>query len=202
VRVNTLKHSSSFDEYAGDGTHTIDTKGKSWARIARALADRKDGEIVPVLFAPAERFVRVTACADLVSVRTQKNDGSNSFTFTNFRRLSPPLLKASLKWHDGHPLGEFQRDYAICQTPKDLADRCILSPGSEDDDVAVIEQDTTVPDETTREALVDARRGQGKFRRDLEKRWNDACAVTNCSIREVLRASHIKPWARSSNENR
>jgi predicted restriction endonuclease len=66
----------------------------------------------------------------------------------------------------------------------------------------VIEQDTTVPDETTREALVDARRGQGKFRRDLEKRWNDACAVTNCSIREVLRASHIKPWARSSNEDR
>jgi predicted restriction endonuclease len=26
--------------------------------------------------------------------------------------------------------------------------------------------------------------------------------VTNCSIREILRASHIKPWARSSNEDR
>jgi predicted restriction endonuclease len=34
------------------------------------------------------------------------------------------------------------------------------------------------------------------------KRWDNACAVSGCSIREVLRASHIEPWARSSNENR
>jgi predicted restriction endonuclease len=65
----------------------------------------------------------------------------------------------------------------------------------------VINKDKTIP-ETTRKALIDARRGQGKFRQDLEQRWDKACAVTNCTIREVLRASHIKPWARSSNEDR
>jgi HNH endonuclease len=197
----TIKHSSSFDKYSDGGNHTIGTKGKSWARIVEVLAERKDGEIVPVLFAPAERFIRVTACADLVSVTTQKNDGANSFTFTNFRRLSPPLLKASLKWHDGHPLGDFQRDYAICQTPKDLADRLVLSPGNEEEHVAALEKDRSIS-ETTRKALIDARRGQGAFRKDLDKRWNDACAVTNCSIRDVLRASHIKPWKKSSNDER
>jgi len=197
----TIKHSSSFDGYSDGGNHTIDTKGKSWARIAEIIAERKDREVVPVLFAPAERFVRVTACADLVSVKTQKNDGANSFTFTNFRRLSPPLLKASLKWHDGHPLGDFQRDYAICRTPKDLADRFVLSPGSEDEQIAALEKDHSIT-ETTRKALIDARRGQGAFRKDLDKRWNDACAVTNCSIRDVLRASHIKPWKQSNNDER
>lgn len=75
------------------------------------------------------------------------------------------------------------------------------SPGSEADHVAALEKDSTIA-ETTRKALIDARRGQGAFRKDLDKRWNDACAVTNCAIRDVLRASHIKPWKKSSNDER
>ena len=39
-----------------------------------------------------------------------------------------------------------------------------------------------------------ARVGQGVYRENLEKLWNSACAVTGCHIREVLRASHAKPW--------
>lgn len=39
-----------------------------------------------------------------------------------------------------------------------------------------------------------ARVGQGVYRENLEKLWNSACAVTGCRIREVLRASHAKPW--------
>jgi hypothetical protein len=197
----TLKHSSDLDKYGDGETHTIETKGRIWARFVKLLADRKEGEVIPVLFAPAEKFVRITGCADLVSVRTAKKDGINSFTFTNFRRLSPPLLKASLKRDYGEPLGGFRRDHAICRTPKDLADRCVLSTASADQDVALIEKDKAIP-ETSRKALIDARLGQGKFRQDLEKRWDGACAVTGCSIREVLRASHIRPWARATNEDR
>jgi len=197
----TLKHSSFFDEYASRAAYTVDTKGRSWARIAKLLADREEGEVVPVLFAPAEHFARVTGCADLVSVKTKKVDGINSFTFTNFRRLAPSLLKASLKRDYGQPLGDYRRDYAICRTPKGLAERCIMSPGTEDQDLAVINEDRTIPD-TTRKALIEARRGQGKFRQDLERRWDNACAVTACSIREVLRASHIEPWALSRIEDR
>jgi hypothetical protein len=76
------------------------------------------------------------------------------------------------------------------------------SDNSEAEDIDAIEKDLTIRDETTRKALIDARKGQGKFRKNLDMRWNDACAVTDCSIRPVLRASHIKPWKSSSNEER
>ncbi len=32
--------------------------------------------------------------------------------------------------------------------------------------------------------------------------WGGRCAVTGCSVVEVLRASHVKPWRRSSNKER
>lgn len=55
--------------------------------------------------------------------------------------------------------------------------------------------------ETEKEALVLARRGQGLFRKrvqDIEVR----CRVTKVERHEHLRASHIKPWRDSSNEER
>lgn len=69
------------------------------------------------------------------------------------------------------------------------------------DDVERI-QEEALPAETTRKALVDARLGQGKFRDNLIQLWNGACAVTGCSVVEVLRASHVKPWRYSSNKER
>lgn len=55
---------------------------------------------------------------------------------------------------------------------------------------------------TTRSALIDARLGQGRFRRELMRRWNGACAVTGCRVAAVLRASHCKPWRESDNRER
>lgn len=69
-------------------------------------------------------------------------------------------------------------------------------------DIADIERDRSIPDETTRKALIDARRGQGGFRRDLDIHWGHACAVTKCALRDLLRASHIKPWRYSTQQER
>lgn len=55
---------------------------------------------------------------------------------------------------------------------------------------------------TTKDALVKARLGQGQFRSRLEQRWGGQCAVSGCGIREVLRASHIKRWAESTDKER
>lgn len=55
---------------------------------------------------------------------------------------------------------------------------------------------------TTKESLIQARVGQGRFRRDLMNIWNNSCAVTKCTISELLRASHIKPWRDSTNTQR
>lgn len=55
---------------------------------------------------------------------------------------------------------------------------------------------------TTTKRLIDARLGQGRFRSDLEKIWNGRCAVTGCPTKAALRASHIKSWALSTDEER
>lgn len=55
---------------------------------------------------------------------------------------------------------------------------------------------------TTKSALVDARLGQGRFRRELLRRWNGACAVTGCRIGAMLRASHCKPWRKADDSER
>lgn len=49
---------------------------------------------------------------------------------------------------------------------------------------------------TERKAIVNARIGQGKFRENLIDYWT-TCAVTGCSEKSLLRASHIKPWAKA-----
>lgn len=50
-------------------------------------------------------------------------------------------------------------------------------------------------DDTEAQAVIKARTRQSQFRRSLLDRWK-TCSVTNCGHREVLIASHIKPWAR------
>ena len=55
--------------------------------------------------------------------------------------------------------------------------------------------------ETTKKAIVDARIGQGGFRKELIDFW-DGCAVTGCAVLKLLRASHMKPWRDSDNHDR
>ena len=50
-------------------------------------------------------------------------------------------------------------------------------------------------------SLVKSRRGQGRFRNDLINLMAK-CVVTGCSMVGVLKASHIKPWCDSSNQER
>jgi HNH endonuclease len=57
-------------------------------------------------------------------------------------------------------------------------------------------------DETERQYLRAARRGQGAFRDALLSRFNQACAVTGISNLDLLVASHIKPWSTCTNVER
>nr|WP_236777739.1 HNH endonuclease [Agrobacterium tumefaciens] len=43
-------------------------------------------------------------------------------------------------------------------------------------------------------ALVYARQGQGKFRRDLLRAYHSRCAITDCDATEALDAAHIIPY--------
>jgi hypothetical protein len=54
---------------------------------------------------------------------------------------------------------------------------------------------------TEKEQLIKARRGQGKFRENLEQ-IEKFCRLTKLNRTEFLIASHIKPWRDSTNEER
>jgi len=56
--------------------------------------------------------------------------------------------------------------------------------------------------ETERQALVRARIGQGLFRDNVLRHWSEKCCVSSMRIKALLRASHIKTWAASSNDER
>jgi hypothetical protein len=63
-----------------------------------------------------------------------------------------------------------------------------------------LQTDAGIP-ETTRQAVVLARRGQGLFKQRV-MRFERACRITGVTRLEHLRASHCKPWRDSTNEER
>jgi putative restriction endonuclease len=77
-----------------------------------------------------------------------------------------------------------------------------VARGNGDDDGAVRRvddaleteiQSATGLDGTIRKAAIEARRGQGRFRLNVEA-VEQACCVTGVTDPRLLRASHIKPW--------
>lgn len=56
--------------------------------------------------------------------------------------------------------------------------------------------------ETERSAIVLSRIGQGVFRKSLFEKYNGKCIITGIDHPKLLIASHIKPWAVSSNRER
>ena len=57
------------------------------------------------------------------------------------------------------------------------------------------DQTANLPRATEAERLVVQRVGQHIFRRGLLEYWDGRCAITGLAVPELLRASHIKPWA-------
>lgn len=75
------------------------------------------------------------------------------------------------------------------------------TPGDVASDLLNAVTDTGVT-ATQAERLAQARVGQGKFRADLLRAWANQCAVTGSQVLEAIRASHIKPWKYSNDNER
>ena len=58
------------------------------------------------------------------------------------------------------------------------------------------------PNKTESKGLVTSRVGQGFYRQELIKKFDNKCAVTGINIEEILIASHIVPWRHSNDEER
>jgi len=84
---------------------------------------------------------------------------------------------------------------------EDLKAESVLDVDPEGDrEQQKIQGDTTIPP-TEREQLVKARVGQGLFRSRVEL-IESGCRLTDVQDGRFLRASHIKPWSKSTNAER
>jgi predicted restriction endonuclease len=55
---------------------------------------------------------------------------------------------------------------------------------------------------TDKDTLVKARIGQGEFRQQVLQSWGWRCAVTGSQTLDAIRASHIKSWRESNDQER
>lgn len=67
-------------------------------------------------------------------------------------------------------------------------------------DIKLIEDNNNLTP-TQKKYLIDSRLGQGKFRSELLKLY-PACPITKIKLKALLKASHIKPWRDSDNNER
>lgn len=119
-----------------------------------------------------------------------------------FRELDPASwLVTAYDWSDGTFVIRRQAGTTTRVSPVAAT---MLGDEREDDDLARDLQELAERQlaPTTRSALVNARLGQGRFRSQLMDAWDQACAATGCAIGALLRASHIKPWRDSTDEER
>lgn len=69
------------------------------------------------------------------------------------------------------------------------------------EEIDKINRDTKIPN-TEKEILIKARDGQGIYRIRILKMFNSKCLISKFSNPKLLVASHIKPWCKSTNEER
>lgn len=127
-------------------------------------------------------------------------------------RMPPkPIAMVEMPWYDRKEIHDYfssgQNFNPVPTQYKGRFDLLLVEFGSGIDataeDLQALTERTDIP-ATTREALVQARVGQGRFRSDVANLWGkgEVCALTGIDVPELLIASHIKPWRDSSDEER
>ena len=94
-------------------------------------------------------------------------------------------------------LNENNNDYSDFKAALNKYRKFIAEKSDLIDDIETIIKDEIIP-KTEKEQLISARIGQGNYRNKLINLWKK-CAVSKCEMTELLIASHIKPWSKSTN---
>lgn len=79
--------------------------------------------------------------------------------------------------------------------------RGVLPPGVAAETTGAENFEDTGPPDDVQQRAIKIRRGQAKFRERLLSAYSRTCAVTGCSIVELLEAAHIQPHAEEPNYN-
>ena len=97
-------------------------------------------------------------------------------------------------------LNENNNDYSDFKAALNKYRKFIATKSDLIDDIEAIIKDEIIP-KTEKKRLISARIGQGNYREELINLWKK-CAVSECEMTDVLIASHIKPWRKSTNKER
>ena len=97
-------------------------------------------------------------------------------------------------------LNENNNDYSDFKAALNKYRKFIAEKSDLIDDIETIIKDEIIP-KTEKKRLISARIGQGNYREELINLWKK-CAVSKCEMTDVLIASHIKPWRKSTNKER
>jgi putative restriction endonuclease len=180
---------------------------ESFHAISRGVVTPK-GKKVILLFVTRDKQDSLTQYRDILSEdrlewEGERGHGSDDRIARAHERGEQILLfyrdvhHTPFRYHGEVRLTLFKRE---TEQPSQFAFELVhdLSPS---DDLAVHADQLTGLPATEREAVVKARVGQGDFRASLVSYWG-GCAVTGIARADLVRASHIKPWRFSSNEER
>lgn len=151
----------------------------------------KDGWLLPVFWTPLSQPVQPKPMIDLLRPllptthsplnANTGNGNQNSYLAAISRELFAAITAGTAFDHDMLAVGG--ANSLTYDVVKELLDD--------------VEERNVLGDEslsaTVKESVVQARRGQGQFRKNVF-RWEKVCRLTGISNPELLIASHIKPW--------
>lgn len=159
---------------------------------------------VDVAFQRFQRPLKITTVADQLAPllpRTyspiQPNGHGNQGAY--LAEIPAIMAKVLLELADPLLLGLMADSHRTSDTVPLMGDPLVLTDW-EDDLQRRIAADDARP-ETTRQALINARRGQGLFKENVA-RFERECRITHVENPTHLIASHIKPWRESSDDER
>ncbi|SDC45274.1 HNH endonuclease [Variovorax sp. CF079] len=192
------------------------SRSANWSTV-ESERKKRPSDLPPIPFFLVEDRAPTLATwvARIATVR--RSSGPSALVeLQDFARLLEPVGREQFRnFHTGKPLnGAVSTDMPCTMSPKARAalaqrlpvyafeDETLSSDAAQAEvDLRADPQAASVP-ETTRKVLANARVGQGSYRQRMMELWNSKCAVTRCAIKEVLVASHARPWSESTNFQR
>ena len=163
---------ASFDEL-------IDVFGKKYSIIAYLYFIKDSSKYLPIATTHFDKFFKLLG----VDFKTSKHCSWDNYSFyisliSKLKQMLTDVLESDVTLLDAHSFA------------------WILSSQMEKKGKLANVAEYLDLSSTEREAIVKARIGQGQFRESLINYWS-VCAVTGCNEQKLLRASYIKPWAKS-----
>lgn len=167
--------------------------GDNWTRDEHLLAFNLYSKIP--FGSIGMRNPQVIALATLLD----RSLGAVSYKLTNFARLDPALKARGVRGHSHGAKGEAEIWKEFAGHPEKLAfesERLLaIRSGKTIEETSEIDVRDLPPPGLDRDAIVRLRVNQSFFRKRILSAYEYRCCVTGLTIRPLLVASHIVPWA-------